>query len=56
MSLAAPITHRAEQTIAALNISGQANRSSVKAMQLTMLRALLTTAATVSGMVDSPRG
>jgi IclR family pca regulon transcriptional regulator len=33
VSMAAPITNRAGQTVAALNISGQANRTSAKAMQ-----------------------
>jgi IclR family pca regulon transcriptional regulator len=40
ISIAAPITDRAGRTVAALNISGQANRTSAKAMQETMLPAL----------------
>jgi len=55
VSMAAPITNRAGQTIAALNISGQANRTSAKAMQDTMLPALLAAAATVSQMLSAPR-
>ena len=37
ISLAAPITNRAGETVAALNISGQANRSSARVMQAGML-------------------
>ncbi len=55
VSMAAPITNRAGQTVAALNISGQANRTSAKIMQATMLPALLAAAATVSGLLGSPR-
>lgn len=53
VSMAAPITNRTGQTIAALNISGQANRTSAKAMQDTMLPALLAAAATVSQMLSA---
>ena len=48
VSMAAPITNRAGQTVAALNISGQANRTSAKAMQETMLPQLLEAAQTIS--------
>ena len=43
-SMAAPITNRAGQTVTALNISGQANRTSAKAMQKIMLPHLLAAA------------
>jgi IclR family pca regulon transcriptional regulator len=48
VSMAAPITNRAGQTVAALNISGQANRTSAKAMQETMLPQLLEAAHAIS--------
>lgn len=51
LSMAAPITNRAGRTVAALNVSGQANRTSAKAMQDTMLPALRRAAETISGMV-----
>lgn len=51
LSMAAPITNRAGRTVAALNVSGQANRTSAKAMQDTMLPSLRRAAETISGMV-----
>ena len=48
ISLAAPITNRAGETVAALNISGQANRSSARVMQAGMLPALLQAARRIS--------
>jgi IclR family pca regulon transcriptional regulator len=48
ISLAAPITNRAGRTIAALNISGQANRTNAKAAQEQLLPALLRAAQTIS--------
>jgi IclR family transcriptional regulator, pca regulon regulatory protein len=51
MSLAAPLTNRAGRTVAALNISGQANRTSAKAMQETMLPHLLDAAQRISRML-----
>ena len=48
VSLAAPIVNRAGRTIAALNISGQANRTPPRQMQETMLPALREAAAEVS--------
>ena len=48
ISLAAPITNRAGHTVAALNISGQANRTSADVMQATLLPALLQAAHTLS--------
>lgn len=56
ISLAAPLTNRAGQTIAALNISGQANRTSAEVMQATMLPALLQAAQTISRMLGQQRG
>ncbi|HSV51329.1 MAG TPA: IclR family transcriptional regulator [Burkholderiaceae bacterium] len=51
MSMAAPLTNRAGRMVAALNISGQANRTSAKTMQDTMLPALLEAAQTISRML-----
>lgn len=56
ISIAAPLTNRTGQTVAALNISGQANRTSAEVMQETMLPALLKAARTISRMMGSPRG
>jgi len=55
VSMAAPITNRAGQTVAALNISGQANRTSAKAMQETMLPQLLEAAQAISRMLSVQR-
>jgi len=55
VSMAAPITNRAGQTVAALNISGQANRTSAKAMQESMLPQLLAAAQTISRMLSVQR-
>jgi len=55
VSMAAPITNRAGQTVAALNISGQANRTSAKTMQETMLPHLLAAAQTISRMLAVQR-
>ncbi|SCK39082.1 transcriptional regulator, IclR family [Variovorax sp. HW608] len=51
ISIAAPIVDRAGRTVAALNISGQANRTSAKVMQETMLPALLDSARTISRLL-----
>jgi IclR family pca regulon transcriptional regulator len=51
ISLAAPLTDRSGRTLAALNISGQANRTPAKQMQDTMLPALLEAAATISRLL-----
>jgi IclR family pca regulon transcriptional regulator len=51
MSMAAPLTNRAGRVVAALNISGQANRTSAKAMQETMLPPLLEAAQSISRML-----
>jgi len=48
ISLAAPITNRTGRTIAALNLSGQANRTNAKVAQETLLPALLQAARTIS--------
>ena len=56
ISIAAPLTNRSGQTVAALNISGQANRTSAEVMQETMLPALLKAAKMISRMMGSPRG
>jgi IclR family pca regulon transcriptional regulator len=55
ISMAAAVTDRRGRTVAALNISGQANRSSAKVMQETMLPALLRSAQTISHLVASQR-
>jgi IclR family transcriptional regulator, pca regulon regulatory protein len=51
ISLAAPITNRAGDTVAALNISGQANRSSARVMQDSMLPPLLQAARRISDLL-----
>ena len=56
ISMAVPVTDRAGKTVAALNISGQANRSSAKVMQQTMLSPLLDAAQTISRMLSIQRG
>jgi len=53
VSMAAPIHDRLGRTVAALNISGQANRTSAKAMQESMLPALLAAAQTISRLLQS---
>ncbi|SDN10508.1 IclR family transcriptional regulator [Polaromonas sp. JS666] len=55
VSMAAPITNRAGQTVAALNISGQANRTSAKAMQESMLPQLLKAAQAISRLLSVQR-
>ena len=51
VSLAAPVTDREGRIVAALNISGQANRTSAKSMQEGMLTALLAAAQTISRLL-----
>ena len=51
VSIAAPIVDRRGRAVAALNISGQANRTSAKVMQDTMLPPLLEAAAQISRML-----
>jgi IclR family pca regulon transcriptional regulator len=48
LSIAAPVVDRAGRTIAALNISGQVNRTPPRQMQETMVPALRAAAAEVS--------
>ena len=55
VSMAAAINDRTGQTVAALNISGQANRTSAKVMQETMLPALLETARSISQRLSLQR-
>jgi IclR family pca regulon transcriptional regulator len=56
ISIAAPITNRAGRTVAALNISGQANRTSAKTLQESMLPPLLAAAQAISRMLSARRG
>ncbi len=51
ISIAAPIENRSGHMVAALNISGQANRTSARVMQETMLPALLDASARISRML-----
>jgi len=51
ISIAAPITDRAGRMVAALNISGQANRTSAKVMQESMLPSLLGAARQISSLL-----
>lgn len=51
VSMAAPIYDRAGRTVAALNISGQANRTSAKVMQESMLQPLQHAAQTISRLL-----
>lgn len=55
VSIAAPITNRAGKTVAALNISGQANRTSARAMHDSMLPALLAAAQGISQLLAAQR-
>lgn len=55
ISMAAPVVNRNGRVIAALNISGQANRSSAFDMQNRMLPHLLQAAQSISRMVGTPR-
>lgn len=56
VSLAAPVVNRSGQMVAALNISGQANRTSARVMQDTMLEPLLEAARTISQRLDGAVG
>jgi IclR family pca regulon transcriptional regulator len=56
VSMAAPITNRRGETVAALNISGPANRTDAAALQRAMLPALRAAADTVSRLVSTGRG
>lgn len=54
ISIAAPLTDRSGRTVAALNISGQANRTSEAQMREQMLPALLRAARTISRTMGAP--
>ena len=56
VSMAAPIIDRSGHMTAALNISGQANRTSIKIMQETMLPPLLAAARSVSQLLGHVPG
>ena len=53
ISIAAPLKNRAGQTVAALNISGQANRTSAQVMQQQMLPALLQSTQDISRLLGA---
>jgi IclR family pca regulon transcriptional regulator len=53
VSLAAPLRDRNGRTVAALNISGQVNRTSARQMQEGMLPALREAAATISSLLSA---
>lgn len=53
VSLAAPLRDRRGRTVAALNISGQVNRTSARQMQEGMLPALREAAATISSLLSA---
>jgi IclR family pca regulon transcriptional regulator len=55
ISIAAPITDRTGRTIAALNISGQANRTPARTLQDDMRPALLGAARAISGLLGAQR-
>jgi len=52
ISLAVPLSNRAGRTVAALNISGQANRTNAKTVQEQLLPALLRAAQHISGLLS----
>lgn len=54
VSIAAPIVSRTGQVVAGLNISGQANRTSARQMQDTMLQPLLDAARSISALLGTP--
>lgn len=55
ISMAVAVTDGSGQYVAALNVSGQANRTSARVMQETMLPALQATAQTISRMLSLQR-
>lgn len=55
IAMAAPIHDRLGRTVAALNISGQANRTSAKTMQDNMLQPLLAAAQAISQLLSVQR-
>ncbi len=56
VSIAAPLTNRAGRVVAALNISGQANRTSARVMQESMLAPLLEAAQAISRLIGAQHG
>ena len=52
ISVAAPIINRAGRTVAAINVSGQANRTNAKVAQETLLPAILEAARAISRMLS----
>ena len=56
ISIAAPVKNRSGQTIAAINLSGQANRTSADTMQTLMLAPLLQAARDISGLLANRPG
>ncbi|APW39069.1 IclR family transcriptional regulator [Rhodoferax koreense] len=56
IALAAPLVNRAGRTVAALNISGQVNRTTAKVMQETMLPALLAATREMSRLLEMQKG
>ena len=55
ISVAAPLKNRAGQVVAALNISGQANRTSTEMLREQLLPELLATAQAISRTVGLRR-
>jgi IclR family pca regulon transcriptional regulator len=55
ITMAAPVINRAGKTVAALNISGQANRTSARVMQDTMLEPLRMAAKQISQLLGAPQ-
>jgi IclR family transcriptional regulator, pca regulon regulatory protein len=51
ISMAAPVRDRAGRMVAALNVSGQANRTSARQMQSSMLKPLLDASAQISALL-----
>jgi IclR family pca regulon transcriptional regulator len=56
VSIAAPLANRAGRTLAALNISGQANRTSARLMHDTLLPPLLAAAGAISRLLSARGG
>ncbi|MDB5851494.1 MAG: IclR family transcriptional regulator [Rhodoferax sp.] len=56
IAMAAPLVNRAGRTVAALNISGQVNRTTAKVMQETMLPALLAATREMSRLLEMQKG
>ena len=54
ISMAAPVFNRAGRVVAALNVSAQANRTSARVMQASMLEHLLKAASQISQLLGAP--